>query len=73
MAVFQTTTHLLKKMLEKQFTVMGIEIRKEWYLTKEKEIWTNEHGPKGGDEINIIKPENYGWPIITYGIIIVEP
>ena len=34
-----------------------------------KEIWTNEHGPKGGDEINIIKPgKNYGWPIITYGI-----
>ena len=36
---------------------------------RKKEIWTNEHGPKGGDEINIIKPgKNYGWPIITYGI-----
>jgi len=33
-----------------------------------KEIWTHEHGPKGGDEINIIKKgKNYGWPIITYG------
>ena len=33
------------------------------------EIWTNEHGPKGGDEINIIqKGINYGWPEITYGI-----
>ena len=33
------------------------------------EIWTHEHGPRGGDEINIIKPgKNYGWPIITYGI-----
>ena len=32
-------------------------------------IWTHEHGPKGGDEINIIKVgENYGWPKITYGI-----
>lgn len=32
-------------------------------------IWTHEHGPKGGDEINIIKKgANYGWPIITYGI-----
>ena len=31
-------------------------------------IWTNEHGPKGGDEINIIrKGKNYGWPTITYG------
>ena len=34
-----------------------------------REIWTHEHGPKGGDEINIIKPgKNYGWPVITYGI-----
>lgn len=33
------------------------------------EIWNNEHGPQGGDEINIIqKGKNYGWPVITYGI-----
>ena len=33
------------------------------------EIWDNEHGPRGGDEINIVKPgANYGWPVITYGI-----
>jgi glucose/arabinose dehydrogenase len=33
------------------------------------ELWENEHGPKGGDEINIIHPgKNYGWPVITYGI-----
>ncbi len=32
------------------------------------EIWEHEHGPKGGDEINIIKRgKNYGWPVITYG------
>ncbi|APY10495.1 hypothetical protein BWZ22_04235 [Seonamhaeicola sp. S2-3] len=32
-------------------------------------IWVNEHGPKGGDEINIIeKGKNYGWPVISYGI-----
>ena len=32
-------------------------------------IWVHEHGPKGGDEINIIEPgKNYGWPKITYGI-----
>ncbi|UFH36201.1 PQQ-dependent sugar dehydrogenase [Flavobacterium acetivorans] len=32
-------------------------------------IWEHEHGPKGGDEINIIKKgANYGWPIVTYGI-----
>lgn len=34
-----------------------------------KELWSNEHGPRGGDELNIIKPgRNYGWPVITYGI-----
>lgn len=33
------------------------------------ELWLSEMGPRGGDEINIIKPgKNYGWPIITYGI-----
>ena len=33
------------------------------------EIWVHEHGPRGGDEINIIKKgANYGWPVITYGI-----
>ncbi|QLE02279.1 PQQ-dependent sugar dehydrogenase [Galbibacter sp. BG1] len=32
------------------------------------EIWTHEHGPKGGDEINIVKKgANYGWPVISYG------
>ncbi len=32
-------------------------------------IWMHEHGPKGGDEINIVKKgANYGWPIVTYGI-----
>jgi glucose/arabinose dehydrogenase len=34
-----------------------------------KELWAHEHGPKGGDEINIIKKgANYGWVVITYGI-----
>ena len=33
------------------------------------ELWEHEHGPKGGDEINIIeKGKNYGWPVFTYGI-----
>ncbi|MCL6296591.1 PQQ-dependent sugar dehydrogenase [Gaetbulibacter sp. 2012CJ34-3] len=32
-------------------------------------IWVNEHGPRGGDEINIIqKGKNFGWPVISYGI-----
>ncbi|MCL4133136.1 UNVERIFIED_CONTAM: hypothetical protein GTU68_059454 [Idotea baltica] len=33
------------------------------------EIWSHEHGPKGGDEINIVqKGKNYGWPVISYGV-----
>ncbi|MDT0552544.1 PQQ-dependent sugar dehydrogenase [Urechidicola vernalis] len=33
------------------------------------EIWTHEHGPKGGDEINIMQAgKNYGWPKASYGI-----
>ena len=32
-------------------------------------IWTHEHGPQGGDEINLMRPGvNYGWPVITYGV-----
>lgn len=32
-------------------------------------LWTHEHGPKGGDEINLIeRGKNYGWPLATHGI-----
>ena len=33
------------------------------------DIWEHEHGPQGGDEVNLIKAgANYGWPVITYGV-----
>jgi glucose/arabinose dehydrogenase len=33
------------------------------------EIWTHEHGPQGGDEVNVMRAGvNYGWPVITYGV-----
>jgi glucose/arabinose dehydrogenase len=33
------------------------------------QLWEQEHGPRGGDEINIVaKGKNYGWPVIGYGI-----
>ena len=32
------------------------------------EVWVHEHGPRGGDEINLVKPgANYGWPVVTFG------
>lgn len=31
-------------------------------------LWVTEHGPQGGDEVNLLSPgNNYGWPVITYG------
>ncbi len=39
------------------------------YDKQNDQIWTNEHGPRGGDELNLIsKSKNYGWPVISYGI-----
>jgi glucose/arabinose dehydrogenase len=44
--------------------VQGLAIR-----PTDQTIWAHEHGPRGGDEVNTIKPgANYGWPAITYGI-----
>nr|MDP2192001.1 PQQ-dependent sugar dehydrogenase [Rhodoferax sp.] len=37
-------------------------------LSPDGALWTHEHGPQGGDEINLPQPgRNYGWPVITYG------
>jgi glucose/arabinose dehydrogenase len=36
---------------------------------KRGELWSDEHGPRGGDELNLILPgRNYGWPLIGYGV-----
>lgn len=33
------------------------------------DVWLNEHGPQGGDELNLIRPGlNYGWPIVGFGV-----
>lgn len=33
------------------------------------DLWANEHGPRGGDEINIPRPgQNYGWPVVSHGV-----
>lgn len=37
-------------------------------LDTQGQLWAHEHGPQGGDELNLVKPgNNYGWPTITYG------
>lgn len=39
-----------------------------FYDKETKKLWLIEHGPRGGDEINLVeKGKNYGWPIISYG------
>lgn len=40
-----------------------------YYDSATDTLWATEHGPRGGDELNIVKPgNNYGWPKITYGV-----
>lgn len=37
-------------------------------LSDNNQVWSHEHGPKGGDEVNLIESgQNYGWPVIGYG------
>ena len=40
------------------------------YDKASEELWVTDHGPRGGDEINLIKKgKNYGWPVVSYGTI----
>lgn len=44
--------------------VQGLAIQPDSQL-----VWTLEHGPAGGDELNVIEPGgNYGWPLVSYGV-----
>lgn len=39
------------------------------YDAERQRLYSHEHGPRGGDELNLIEPgNNYGWPLITFGI-----
>ena len=38
-------------------------------LDAQGRLWVSEHGAKGGDEVNLVRPgANYGWPVISYGV-----
>src|SRR5690606_36143508 len=39
------------------------------YIDPSGTVWSTEHGPRGGDELNrLVRGGNYGWPIVTYGV-----
>ncbi|MDJ0622648.1 MAG: PQQ-dependent sugar dehydrogenase [Desulfocapsaceae bacterium] len=39
-----------------------------FYHNETGKLWSNEHGPRGGDEINLIEAgKNYGWPVVSHG------
>jgi len=47
---------------------LSIQLLHLWFAANNR-IWAVEHGPKGGDELNLIeKGKNYGWPKTSYGI-----
>ena len=51
-----------------KFTLGNRNIQGAALHPQTSEVWAHEHGPQGGDEINIIRAGvNYGWPVITYG------
>jgi glucose/arabinose dehydrogenase len=51
------------------YTMGNRNIQGMFYLSAKDEIWAIEHGPRGGDELNLIQAgENYAWPLATYGI-----
>ena len=46
----------------------GVRNPQGMYIDPKGNIWETEHGPQGGDELNLLKEGlNYGWPIVTYG------
>jgi len=51
------------------YTMGNRNIQGMFYLSEKDEIWAIEHGPQGGDELNLIEAgENYAWPLATFGI-----
>jgi aldose sugar dehydrogenase len=58
-----------REQLPESFTQGNRNIQGAAIHPKTGALWTHEHGPQGGDEVNIIQSGlNYGWPTITYGV-----
>jgi glucose/arabinose dehydrogenase len=54
--------------LPEKFTIGNRNVQGAALHPRTGELWAHEHGPQGGDEINIIRAGvNYGWPVITFG------
>jgi glucose/arabinose dehydrogenase len=54
--------------LPEKFTLGNRNVQGAALHPRTGEVWMHEHGPQGGDEINIVRAgTNYGWPVITYG------
>jgi aldose sugar dehydrogenase len=50
------------------FTIGNRNVQGAAMHPKTGELWAHEHGPQGGDEVNVMRAgRNYGWPVITYG------
>ena len=55
--------------LPEKWTLVNRNMQGATLHPKTGELWTHEHGPQGGDEVNVMRSGlNYGWPVITYGV-----
>lgn len=55
--------------LPEKFTLGNRNIQGIALHPESGDVWMHEHGPQGGDEINVLQPgANYGWPVVTFGV-----
>ncbi len=66
--VVSTYTFPTPNMTRAETWAMGVRTPYGLALSPTGELWEVEHGPQGGDELNLIeKGKNYGWPLVSYG------
>ncbi len=58
-----------KKALPEIYSLGHRNVQGLFFDVQTGKLYAHEHGPRGGDEVNLIEPgRNYGWPLITYGV-----